>query len=309
MAPPRVSFGRDGVRSELRLQPRVWRPMAPLGMVRVWAECEGGEGDESDVHLGGLGGASPAEADRFAVGHYLDCVADVRGCDVKQLMRKACRGAGVQLLRDVLRALGAWHFLAEAEAPALVECQRLLAALGEELAALPRAAFLHLLQHPRCVCARVLEHSRRGGARRQQCARRSAPLARRRARRLCWRSMARRDCDCCSWWRLPAWQTWGCPPRYWPPRSACWAGGSQAKRACRRAPRGSATSAGSCRPQRHCRKRPGGSAGLPRSFCSARSRRRSSGCARSTHLSGSACATFAPSVPVGSVTASAMPAP
>jgi len=153
-SPPRVAFSRDGVESRSKLQPTLWRAIRSLGVVRAWEAC-GAEG--GPVPVGAVAGSSEREADRFAAGFYLTSPHDLRAADTALLASRCCRGAGVQVLRDALRAVFAWHFLAEPEARGLRQCLTRLTLLADELAALPRRALLNLLRHPLSTCAGALE--------------------------------------------------------------------------------------------------------------------------------------------------------
>ena len=152
-SPPRVAFSRDGVESRAKLQPNLWRAIRSLRLVQALEACGT---DDGPIPVGAVAGSSGWEADRFAEGFYLTSAHDLRATDTADLASRQCRGVGVQALRDALRAVSAWHFLAEPEARGLRQCLTRLPLLADELAGLPRGALLNLLDHPLNTCAGAL---------------------------------------------------------------------------------------------------------------------------------------------------------
>ena len=66
------------------------------------------------------------------------------------------------MLREAARAAAVWDFVSSAE-PGLRSCWTMVARLGEELCALPRLAFLNMLDHRLCTCGAARRKLRHGG--------------------------------------------------------------------------------------------------------------------------------------------------
>lgn len=159
--PPRAVFVTDGVCSVRSLDlHRVWLPLKRSPYVQAWDDCQGG----GPLHLGAVCGGNVVEADRFARGLYVSADRSIRSAPARDLKAAQARGAGAQLLRESARAAAVWHFVASEE-PASRTRWRMLAALGEELCALPRTAFLNVLDHRLCTCGAARRKLRAGGLR------------------------------------------------------------------------------------------------------------------------------------------------
>ena len=155
-SPPRVLFLTDNVSSESPLNPRrVWLPLRSSPYVQTWEECEGVSlRSAATLPLGAVCGSNTLEADRFARGLHTAASRTIRQAPARELQAKAAAGAGVQLLREAIRAAAVSHFVACPE-ETLRAAWATLATLGEEICSLPRLAFLNLLKHRLCTSGEV----------------------------------------------------------------------------------------------------------------------------------------------------------
>lgn len=162
--PPRVHFLTDNVSSESALDRRkVWLPLRSSLYVQTWEECESvSHHDNAKLPLGAVCGGNTHEANRFALGLHIAASQTLRKAPTRELKAKTAVGAGVQLLREVIRAAAVSHFVDFPE-ETLHAAWAKLRALGEEICSLPRLAFLNLLNHRLCTSGEVrrrLRHRR-----------------------------------------------------------------------------------------------------------------------------------------------------
>lgn len=165
--PPRVLFLADGVSSTSPLDSRrVWlRLRSSSRYVQAWTECGDSAEDSPQsppLPLGAVCGNSALEADRFAHGFYAAASRSIQWTSARDLKMEPSRGAGAQLLREAARAAAVWDFVSATE-KSLRSCWSMVTALGEELCALPRLAFLNMLDHRLCSCGAARRRLRHGG--------------------------------------------------------------------------------------------------------------------------------------------------
>ena len=159
---PRALFLVDGVSSVRSLDAHhVWHHLKSSPYVEAWREC-GGLSQDAPLPLGAACGTSTLEADRFAQGFYAKASRSIRSAPVRDLKNKLSRGAGAQLLREAARAAAVWDFVSTEDA-GMRSCWSMVASLGEELCALPRLAFINMLEHRLCTCGAARRYLRHGG--------------------------------------------------------------------------------------------------------------------------------------------------